>query len=134
MSKLRIRESYIKFGGILLILLSVFFLHVKLYHFSATTKQGELQVEVCLGRVINIDTSDEADQILTFQIISGQFRNETVRVDNIWIGRAFGDRIIHKGDVLFLDIPIRDPNNPRSSQSLCVNTSEHPFCYTLQAH
>lgn len=113
MSKLKIRESYIKFGGILLILLSVFFLHVKLYRFSATTKQGELQVEVCLGRVINIDTSDEADQILTFQIISGQFRNETVSVDNIWIGRAFGDRIIHKGDVLFLDIPIRDPNNPQ---------------------
>ncbi len=91
----------------------MFFLHVKLYHFSATTKQGELQVEVCLGRVMHIDTSDEADQVLTFQIISGQFRNETVRVDNVWIGRAFGDRIIHKGDVLFLDIPIRDPNNPQ---------------------
>ena len=113
MSKLRIRESYIKFGGILLILLGVFFLHVKLYRFAATTKQGELQVEICLGRVINIDTSEEADQILTFRIISGQFRGETVRVDNIWIGRAFGDRIMHKGDVLFLDIPIRDPNNPQ---------------------
>ena len=110
---MRIRESYIKLAGILLILLSVFFLHVKLYRFAATTKLGELQVEVCLGRVIHIDTSDEADQILTFRIISGQFRDRTVRVDNIWVGRAVADRIIHKGDVLFLDIPIRDPTNPQ---------------------
>lgn len=110
---MRIRESYIKLAGILLILLNVFFLHVKLYRFAATTKLGELQVEVCLGRVIHIDTSDEVDQILTFRIISGQFRDETVNVDNIWIGRAFSDRIIHKGDVLFLDIPIRDPTNPQ---------------------
>lgn len=131
MSKLRIRESYIKFGGILLILLSVFFLHVKLYHFSATTKQGELQVEVCLGRVINIDTSEEADQILTFQIISGQFRNETVSVDNIWIGRAFSDRIIHKGDVLFLDIPIRDPSNPQTSSVYMREYFRTPFLLYL---
>ncbi|MCE2403161.1 YibE/F family protein [Candidatus Poribacteria bacterium] len=107
------RETYIKIIGILLILLSVAFLHLKLYRFAEVTKSGELQVLVCLGRVINIDTSDEADQILSFRILSGQFRGETVQVNNIWIGRAFSDRVISKSDILFLEIPIRDPLNPK---------------------
>lgn len=107
------RETNIKIIGILLILLSVAFLHLKLYRFAEMTYDGNLQVLVCLGRVINIDTSDEADQILSFRILSGQFRGETVQVDNIWIGRAFSDRIMSKGDVLFLEIPIRDPQNPK---------------------
>ena len=107
------RETYIKIIGISLILLAVAFLHVKLYRFAEVTENGKLQVLVCLGRVINIDTSDEADQILSIRILSGQFRGDTVQVDNIWIGRAFSDRVLSKGDVLFLDIPIRDPNNPK---------------------
>lgn len=107
------RETNIKIVGILLILLSVAFLHLKLYRFAEITYDGNLQVLVCLGRVINIDTSDEADQILSFRILSGQFRGETVQVDNIWIGRAFSDRIMSKDDVLFLEIPIRDPQNPK---------------------
>ena len=106
------RERNIKIIGIVLILLSVAVLHVKLYRFSDVTYNGALQVLVCLGRVTNIDTSDEADQILSFRILSGQFRGETVQVNNVWTGRAFGDRVLHKGDVLFLDIPIRDPKNP----------------------
>ena len=80
------------------------------------TQQGQLQVEVCIGRVINIDTGDEADQILTFRILSGQFRGETVTIKNVWIGSAFGDRILSKGNVLFLDIPIRDPKKPQISR------------------
>ncbi len=107
------RETTIKFAGILLILFCIAFLHVKLYRFAEMTHDGNLQVLVCLGRVINIDTSDEADQILSFRILSGQFRGETVQVDNIWIGRAFSDRVIRKGDILFLEIPIKDPNNPK---------------------
>ncbi|MDE0634699.1 MAG: YibE/F family protein [Candidatus Poribacteria bacterium] len=107
------RETNIKIIGVLLILLSVAFLHLKLYRFAEMTYDGNLQVLVCLGRIINIDTSDEADQILSFRILSGQFRGETVQVDNIWIGRAFSDRIMSKGDVLFLEIPIRDPQNPK---------------------
>lgn len=106
------RETYIKFAGILLILLGVAFLHVKLYRFAEVTYEGNLQVLVCLGRVINIDTNEEVDQILSFRILSGQFRGETVQVNNIWIGRSFGDRIISNGDVLFLEIQIRDPQNP----------------------
>ena len=106
------RERNIKIIGIVLILLSVAVLHVKLYRFADVTYDGKLQVLVCLGRVTGIDTSDEADQVLSFRILSGQFRGETVQVNNIWTGRSFGDRVLHKGDVLFLDIPIRDPKNP----------------------
>ncbi len=102
----------IKIISILLILLSVAVLHVKLYRFAEVTHDGVLQVLVCLGRVVAIDTSDEADQVLTFRILSGQFRGETVAVNNIWTGRAFGDRVLSRGDVLFLDIPLRDPSNP----------------------
>ncbi len=107
------RERNIKIAAILLILLSVVALHVKLYRFAEVTHDGALQVLVCLGRVVGIDTSDEADQVLSFRILSGQFRGETIQVNNIWTGRAFGDRVIRKGDVLFLDIPLRDPMNPR---------------------
>lgn len=106
------RERNIKIISILLILLSVAVLHVKLYRFAEITHDGALQVLVCLGRVVAIDTSDEADQVLTFRILSGEFRGETVTVNNIWTGRAFGDRVLSRGDVLFLDIPRRDPSNP----------------------
>ena len=88
-------------------------LHVKLYRFAEVMHDGALQVLVCLGRVVKIDTSDEADQVLSFRILSGQFRGETVQVNNIWTGRAFGDRVLHKGEVLFLDIPLRDPTRPK---------------------
>ena len=107
------RERNIKIAAILLILLSVVALHVRLYRFAEITHDGALQVLVCLGRVVGIDTSDEADQVLSFRILSGQFRGETIQVNNIWTGRAFGDRVIRKGAVLFLDIPLRDPMNPR---------------------
>ena len=107
------RERNIKIITILLILLSVATLHVKLYQFAEVTHDGALQVLVCLGRVVNINTSDEADQVLAFRILSGQFRGETVQVNNIWTGRAFGDRVLHKGEVLFLDIPLRDPTRPK---------------------
>ena len=107
------REKNIKIAAILLILLSVVALHVRLYRFAEVTHDGALQVLVCLGRVVGIDTSDEADQVLSFRILSGQFRGETIQVNNIWTGRAFGDRVIRKGNVLFLDIPLRDPMNPR---------------------
>lgn len=106
------RERNIKIISILLILLSVAVLHVELYRFAEITHDGALQVLVCLGRVVAIDTSDEADQVLTFRILSGEFRGETVAVNNIWTGRAFGDRVLSRGDVLFLDIPRRDPSNP----------------------
>ncbi len=106
------REKHIKFVGILLILMSIAYLHLKLYRFAEMTYDGNLQVLVCLGRVINIDTDEEVDQILTFRILSGQFRGETIQVNNIWIGRAFSDRVLGIGDVMFLDIPIRDRNNP----------------------
>ncbi len=125
------RETHIKFVGILLILFCVAFLHVKLYRFAEMTKDGELQVLVCLGRVINIDTSDEADQILSIRILSGQFRGETVQVDNIWIGRAFSDRVLSKGDVLFLDIPIRDPQNPKINTVSIGHYFRTPFLLYL---
>ncbi len=107
------RERNIKIVGIIFILLSVAFLHFKLYRFAEITQEGALQILVCLGRVIEIDTSEEVDQILTLHILSGQFRGEQVKVDNIWIGRAYGDRVFSKDDILFLQIQIRDPSNPK---------------------
>lgn len=106
------QERIIKIIGILLILLGVTYLHLKLYRYAEITSDGNLQTLACLGRVIAIDTSEEVDQILTFKILSGYFRGETVQVNNIWIGRAFGDRVMSKGEILFLEIPLRDPNNP----------------------
>ncbi len=107
------QERNIKIAAVLIIVLSVAALHIKLYRFSEVTHDGALQVLVCLGRVVAIDTSEEADQVLSFRIISGQFRGKTVKVNNVWTGRAFGDRVLRKNDVLFLDIPLRDPANPR---------------------
>lgn len=103
-------ERNLKLLGIFVIMAIVFALHVKLYRFSAITQHGALQTLVCLGRVIKVDTSDDIDQILTFRILSGRFRGATAQTNNIWIGRQFSDRVIHKGDVLFLEIPLRHPD------------------------
>ena len=125
------RERNIKIVAILLILLSVAVLHVKLYRFAEVTHDGALRVLICLGRVIKIDTSDEADQVLSFRILSGQFRGEIVKVNNIWTGRAFGDRVVHKGDVLFLDIPLRDPMNPKIERVSMREYFRTPFLLYL---
>ena len=125
------QERNIKIISILLILLSVAVLHVQLYQFAKVTHDGALQVLVCLGRVIKIDTSDEADQVLSFRILSGQFRGEVVQVNNVWTGRAFGDRVLHKGDVLFLDIPLRDPKNPRIERVSMREYFRTPFLLYL---
>ncbi len=125
------RERNIKIVAVLLILLSVAALHIKLYRFAEVTHDGALQVLVCLGRVIGIDTSDEADQVLSFRILSGQFRGEIVQVNNIWTGRAFGDRVLHKGDVLFLDIPLRDPMNPKIERVSMREYFRTPFLLYL---
>ncbi|MXV73118.1 YibE/F family protein [Candidatus Poribacteria bacterium] len=125
------KERNIKIVAILLILLSVAALHIKLYRFAEVTHDGALQVLVCLGRVIGIDTSDEADQVLSFRILSGQFRGEIVQVNNIWTGRAFGDRVLHKGDVLFLDIPLRDPMNPKIERVSMREYFRTPFLLYL---
>ncbi len=106
------RDRNIKIVGILLILLSVAFLHIKLYHFAEDTFDGKLQVLVCLGRITAIDTSEEVDQILTFRILSGQFRGETVQANNYWIGREYADRVLSKDEIMFLEIQIKDPLNP----------------------
>ena len=125
------QERNIKIIAILFILLSVAVLHVQLYRFAEVTHDGALQVLVCLGRVIKIDTSDEADQVLSFRILSGQFRGEVVKVNNVWTGRAFGDRVLHKGDVLFLDIPLRDPKNPKIERVAMREYFRTPFLLYL---
>lgn len=125
------RETYIKFIGILLILLGVVYLHVKLYTFAEMTQQGNLNVLVCLGRVVKIDTGEEADQILSFRILSGMFKGEIVQVDNIWIGRRFSDRVLSRGDVLFLQIPIRDHNNPAITSVTMHEYFRTPFLLYL---
>ena len=125
------QEKNIKIIGILLILLIVAFLHVKLYRFAEMTNDGELQTLVCLGRVDAIDTSEDVDQILSLRILSGHFRGETVQVDNIWIGRAFSDRILSKGNVLFLQIQIRDPQNPKIGRTSIGDYFRTPYLLYL---
>lgn len=103
-------EKNLRIIGVLALSVIVIVLHIKLYRFAEVVHHGALRKLICLGRVVNVDTSDDADQILTFRILSGQFRGETVHIDNIWIGRDFSDRIIKKSDVLFLEIPLRREN------------------------
>ena len=103
-------EKNLRIIGVLALSVIVVLLHIKLFRFAEVVHHGALKKLICLGRVLNVDTSDEADQILTFRILSGQFRGETVRVDNIWIGREFSDRVIKRSDVLFLEIPLRHQN------------------------
>ena len=101
------KERNLKIFGILTILVVVLVLHIKLFQFSEIVQHGALQSLVCIGRVTKVDTTEDVDQIITFRIISGKFRGETVQVNNIWMGRAFGDRVISKKDVLFLEMPLR---------------------------
>ena len=103
-------EKNLKIIGVLALAAIVALLHIKLYRFAEVVHHGALRKLICLGRVVNVDTSENVDQILTFRILSGQFRGETVNVDNIWIGRKFSDRTIKKNDVLFLEIPLRQQN------------------------
>ena len=103
-------EKSLKIIGVLALAVIVVLLHIKLYRFAEVVHHGALRKLICLGRVVNVDTSENVDQILTFRILSGQFRGETVSVDNIWIGRKFSDRTIKKTDVLFLEIPLRHQN------------------------
>ena len=100
-------ERNLKILGVLVVLVIVLVLHIKLFQFSEIVQHGALQTLVCLGRVTKVDTSEDVDQIITFRVISGKFRGETVQVNNIWTGRAFSDRVIRKKDVLFLEMPLR---------------------------
>ena len=103
-------EKKLKIIGILALSAIVVLLHLKLFRFAEVVHHGALRKLICLGRVVNVDTSENVDQILTFRILSGQFRGETVGVDNIWIGREFSDRTIKRSDILFLEIPLRHQN------------------------
>jgi uncharacterized membrane protein len=100
-------DRNLKILGILAVLIIVLVLHIKLFQFNEIVQHGALQTLVCLGRVARVDTSEDVDQIIIFRVISGKFRGETVRVNNIWTGRAFSDRVIRKKDVLFLEMPLR---------------------------
>ncbi len=120
-------EWKLKVFGILTILVVVAVLHVKLYQYAEIVHQGELRILSCLGRVIKLDTSADVDQIVTFRIISGQFRGETVQVDNIWVGRVFGDRVLRKGDVLFLEIPLRRQNQTTIEDVRMLEYFRTPF-------
>ena len=121
----------LKVFGVLTILVLVFFLHVKLFRFSETVYEGALETLICLGRVVKLDTSEAVDQILTFQIISGKFRGKTVQVNNFWAGREFADRVIRKGDVLFLEIPLRRPGQTTIEKAHMREYFRTPFLLYL---
>ena len=104
-------ERNLKIIGIVAVLVIVLVLHIKLFQFNEIVQHGALQTLVCLGRVTRVDTSEDVDQIITFRILSGKFRGESVQVNNVWTGRAFGDRVIRKKDVLFLEMSLRRRDN-----------------------
>ncbi|MBI1928051.1 YibE/F family protein [Candidatus Poribacteria bacterium] len=120
-------EWKLKVFGILTILVVVAVLHIKLFQFAEIVHQGALRTLLCLGRVIKVDTSESVDQIVTFRVLSGQFRGETVPVNNIWAGRAFGDRVLRKGDVLFLEIPLRRQNQTTIDEVRMLEYFRTPF-------
>jgi len=82
-------------------------LDVKIRHYSTVIYDGQLPIVVCLGKVEELDTSEDIDQILTILLTSGPFRGIEVVGKNIFTGKAYSDRILHKGDRLFLEIPIK---------------------------
>ena len=82
-------------------------LDVKIRHYSTVIYDGQLPIVVCLGKVEKLDTSEDIDQILTLLITSGPFRGSEVVARNIFTGKAYSDRILHEGDRLFLEIPIK---------------------------
>jgi len=93
--------------SLILLLLVLLILDVKIRHYSTVIYEGQLPIVVCLGRVEKLDTNEQIDQILTIFITSGPFRGSEVVAENIFTGKAYGDRILHKGDRLFLEIPIK---------------------------
>lgn len=93
--------------SLIILLLILLILDVKIRHYSTVIYAGQLPIVVCLGRVEKLDTSETIDQILTILITSGPFRGIEVVAQNILAGRAYSDRILHKGDRLFLEIPIK---------------------------
>jgi uncharacterized membrane protein len=72
----------------------------------AIIQRGELKVLVCVGEVIDINSTQSVDQILKMLILTGPLRGEVVDVENKFLGRPFADRVIHVGDKLFLQMPI----------------------------
>ncbi|MDE0297489.1 MAG: YibE/F family protein [Candidatus Poribacteria bacterium] len=124
-------EKNLRIIGVLALSFIVILLHLKLFRFAEVVHHGALRKLICLGRVVSVDTSENVDQILTFRILSGQFRGETVRVDNIWIGRKFSDRTIKKSDVLFLEIPLRYQNQTKIDEVRMGSYFRTPFLLYL---
>lgn len=82
-------------------------LDVMVRNYAELTYEGEVPIVICLCKVVKLDTSEKVDQIVTVKILSGLFRGHIVdNIPNRWIGKKYSDRILHKGDKLFLRIPI----------------------------
>jgi len=92
---------------LLVLLLIGVVLDVFMRNYADLIYEGELPVVVCICKVVGIDTSKEIDQIVTVKVLSGPFRGETTVIKNRWMGKKYTDRVLHKGDKLFLEIPIR---------------------------
>ena len=120
--------------GVLTILVIILFLHIKLFQFAEIVHQGALKTLVCLGRVTTVDTSDEADQILTFQVISGEFRGQSVKINNIWTGARTEIGCFGKGMCFSLKFPSDTKFKPQSKMQGCSNISVPHFCSILQVY
>lgn len=84
-------------------------LDIRVRHYSTIVYEGALKVLVCIGRVEKVDSSESVSQIVSLRLLSGHFRGRLVTAENIFTGRPYGDRILRRGDKLFVEIPLKQP-------------------------
>lgn len=92
---------------VFILLLVWLILDVMVRNYADLTYEGEVPIVICVSEVIGLDTSEEIDQIVTVRVLSGPFRGEIIDdIPNRWTGAKYSDRILHKGDKLFLEVPV----------------------------
>ncbi len=84
-------------------------LDVRVRNYSTIVYEGALKILVCIGRVEKVDSSESVSQIVSLRLLSGHFRGRLVTAENIFTGRPYGDRILRRGDKLFVEIPLKHP-------------------------
>ncbi|HIE27722.1 TPA: YibE/F family protein [Candidatus Poribacteria bacterium] len=121
----------IRLMAITILLLIILFFHFKVSYYSAIVQKGATKTLICVGEIEKIDTSEQVDQILTMKVKSGWFRGERITVDNKFTGRLFGGRVLHKGDKLFLEIPLKSLNQERIEDVYLREYVRTPFLLYL---
>jgi len=139
-----IKEWKIKLLAFVILLIACLIADIMIRGFSTeTTRDDGVRYLSCIGKVTSLDagiaigqaptwTWSVDGQIVTLKILSGKYKGQEVFVSNTFIG-DYTDRILRKGDRLYLDIPI---NNEGIIVTLPVGLGEYvrtPFMLYLTA-